>query len=590
MFDPPPRAIRLLLACFGFAMATHASAQALPVVLGEPVVEAAAKSSAPSYLLTTEEEMPAHRLRLASPADRELRTLEDVSSPYKRARIGIGREVAEHAVEGTGQEIAWSRVGEWRIAKLRVQSPGAKSMRVGLQIGATREPWTLRVAGSDDESKALGPVRLAGPLGQNEIYWTPLTEGDAQVVEIASPATQPEPRVEVARVSHLATGPSSLFRKTVGDIGDSGSCNIDVKCVPNPSQALLNAASAVVHMLFTGLTGSSSMCTGTLLNDTHQGTQIPYLYSANHCFEKDDAPFATPTQMQQVASSLNSFFFFDAVACRNLATPPYVQRFGGATYLYNSLPQDVLFVKLNEWAPAGAWLTGWDANAITPGAAVTVLHHPRGDLKKFSTGATRNFVTLPSPLNATRGFIEVIYNQGTAEPGSSGGGLLTHNGSEYLLRGGLLGGEASCTATSLPDWYSRLDQVYSVLAQWLTATALPDMDVTDLWYIPSESGWGLNLTQHPSNNVFGVWYTYASDFGPLWLVMAGGQWTTSRTFTGRLYRTSGPGYNQATFDPARVKVTDVGSLTLNFTGANNAIMTWVVDGVQGSEAVTRLNF
>jgi hypothetical protein len=72
--------------------------------------------------------------------------------------------------------------------------------------------------------------------------------------------------------------------------------------------------------------------------------------------------------------------------------------------------------------------------------------------------------------------------------------------------------------------------------------------------------------------------------------MAGGQWTTSRTFTGRLYRTSGPGYNQATFDPARVKVTDVGSLTLNFTGANNAIMTWVVDGVQGSEAVTRLNF
>ncbi len=92
------------------------------------------------------------------------------------------------------------------------------------------------------------------------------------------------------------------------------------------------------------------------------------------------------------------------------------------------------------------------------------------------------------------------------------------------------------------DWYSRLDVAYPDIRQWLEATALPDFDVTDLWWNPGESGWGMNLTQHPSGQVFGVWYTYAADSGPLWLVMTGGAWVTSRTFTGALYRTSGPAY------------------------------------------------
>ncbi|MBK6982039.1 MAG: hypothetical protein IPH30_11430 [Betaproteobacteria bacterium] len=578
-----------LLVAVALAAVAPAWAQGLPVVGGEAVV-GVSKSSSPSYLLTTEEEMPAHRLRLTAPAPREFSALEAADSAAKRVTIGFGREVAEHAEEGRGEALTWSRVGQWRIAKLRVQSPGAAALRVGLRIGATREPWELRVSGSDDESKAIGPVRQAGPLGKSDLYWTPVTEGEAQVIELASPATQPEPSVEVMTISHLVTGPTSRFRKTVTEIGNAGSCNFDMKCVANPSQALLNAASAVVQMLFTRPTGGSGLCTGTLLNDTSAGTQVPYLFSANHCFDRSTAPYNTPTQAQQVANSLNTFFFFDAVACGSLQAPPFVQRFGGATYLHHSLSEDVLFVRLNDWAPAGAFLSGWDANPVATNTVVTVLHHPWGDLKKFTTGTTGGLFSLPSPNDAPTGYVRVTYTQGTAEPGSSGGGLLTFANSQYLLRGGLWGGEASCTAQTAPDYYSRFDAAYPILRQWLEATNLPDYDTTDLWWNPLENGWGINLTQHPSGQIFAVWYTYAADAGPLWLVMSGGQWTTSRTFTGKLYRTSGPAYNQLPFNPNAVNRTEVGTLTFNFTDVNNGSFTWVVDGVQGTKVITRQAF
>lgn len=566
-----------------------ARAEPLPVVKGEAVV-GSGKSSSLAALLTTEEEMPARAIRLAEPSEQEWRALEASPSAAKRATVGFGRDIAKRLEEGAASAIAWSRVGEWRIAKLRVRSPGAKAIRVGLRVGSTRQPWSLRVAGSDDESKALGPARHGGPLGKADLTWTPVTEGDAQVIEIASPVDEPEPAVEVASLSHLVTGPSSRFRKTVAHIGISGLCQFDLACVPDPSQALLDAGKAVVHMVFTARSGISYMCTGTMLNDTHAGTQVPYLFSSNHCFEAASPPYNDAAQMQLVANTLNTYFFFDATACRSLAVPPFVQRFGGATFLYNHQAQDILLVRLNDWAPAGTYLSGWDPNPLAGDVPVTMIHHPWGDLKMYATGSTGALATLPSPLNAPTGFRQVFYDQGSAEPGSSGAAILTLAGGEYLVRGALWGGASSCTARSYPDYFSRFDVAYPNLRPWLEATSLPDFDVTDLWWNAQESGWGMSLTQRPNGQVFAVWFTHAADSRPLWLAMSGGRWTTGRTFTGTLYRASGPGYAQQPFDPGEVTLKEAGSLTLDFADANHGTVTWVVDGVQGTKAITRLPF
>ena len=45
------------------------------------------------------------------------------------------------------------------------------------------------------------------------------------------------------------------------------------------------------------------LCTGQLLNDTDTTTQIPWFFSANHCFDNDNPPYKTPSQMQTVAST-----------------------------------------------------------------------------------------------------------------------------------------------------------------------------------------------------------------------------------------------------------------------------------------------
>jgi cytochrome c553 len=119
---------------------------------------------------------------------------------------------------------------------------------------------------------------------------------------------------------------------------------------------------------------------------------------------------------------------------------------------------------------------------------------------------------------------------------------------------------------------------------------IPTYDLTDLWWNPQEPGWGLNLIQHsPSNNVFGVLYTYEASRRPLWLVMAGGRWTTTLQFEGDLFRTSGPHYNQP-FDPTRVQAVKVGTMTIDLNGRDSGTVTYFVDGLRVAKPIQRQPF
>jgi cytochrome c553 len=115
----------------------------------------------------------------------------------------------------------------------------------------------------------------------------------------------------------------------------------------------------------------------------------------------------------------------------------------------------------------------------------------------------------------------------------------------------------------------------------------PLFDYTDLWWNPSESGWGFNIIQHSSSNIFGVIYTYDAPNRPMWYVLPGGTWTSSATFTGKLYRVTGSPGSMA-FRPG--EVTEVGTATLLFNGANNANLTYSVNGVQVTKAIERQPF
>lgn len=111
----------------------------------------------------------------------------------------------------------------------------------------------------------------------------------------------------------------------------------------------------------------------------------------------------------------------------------------------------------------------------------------------------------------------------------------------------------------------------AALSRPVAAQVAPAANYTDMWYLPSESGWGVSFTQHTgSNQVFAVWYTYdprqpdpssPGGFKPLWIVMPGGTWTTPTSITGGVYVTNGQPF---TATGSNTQLTQVGTFTFSF--------------------------
>ena len=118
----------------------------------------------------------------------------------------------------------------------------------------------------------------------------------------------------------------------------------------------------------------------------------------------------------------------------------------------------------------------------------------------------------------------------------------------------------------------------------------PLNNYSDLWWGgANQNGWGLSITQQGSN-MFGVWYTYDAGGKVQWLFMPGGSFTSSNVFSGALYRSTSSPWLGTQYNAALLNVTPVGNLSLTFNDANNASMRYTVDGVSGSNAITRLVF
>ena len=123
------------------------------------------------------------------------------------------------------------------------------------------------------------------------------------------------------------------------------------------------------------------------------------------------------------------------------------------------------------------------------------------------------------------------------------------------------------------------------------AMVVPAVALTDMWFNPQESGWGISMIQHASTKTFAVIYAYASDSKPLWLVMSDSTWLTPLSFSGKLYQTSGPAFTLVSFNPADVRVNEVGTLTLSASAdGNTANLSYSVNGVVVNKALVRQSF
>jgi YVTN family beta-propeller protein len=134
-----------------------------------------------------------------------------------------------------------------------------------------------------------------------------------------------------------------------------------------------------------------------------------------------------------------------------------------------------------------------------------------------------------------------------------------------------------------------LNRTVPIVRNVFATGGIAGTDYSDLWWTPSESGWGLSIT-HQAKVMFLAWYVYDDAGQPVWYVASNCAVNPAGTgCSGPLYRTTGPSAS-ATFDPAAVRSTEVGSVNLSFADGSNGVLTYSVGGQPGSKAITRLKF
>lgn len=126
-----------------------------------------------------------------------------------------------------------------------------------------------------------------------------------------------------------------------------------------------------------------------------------------------------------------------------------------------------------------------------------------------------------------------------------------------------------------------------------TALALPASastltpHYTDLWYLPSESGWGVNIIQQ-YDTMFVTLFVYGNDNQPHWYVASSVRTVgASKTqFTGQLYTTVG---NAPTvpWSPSAHSFTAVGTISFNFNTVTSGTMTYTLNGVTVTKTIQR---
>ncbi|HSX60740.1 MAG TPA: serine protease [Tahibacter sp.] len=373
--------------------------------------------------------------------------------------IALGRETAASAMPL--DKLQWQSLADGSLgSQLRVQSDGAVALRAALEFLAPAngarinyQDITLRFRGDDGQTfEVAGKDLIVG-----EANWSPVVTGQALTIEIVlAPGSQAQAlSLRIPQLSHFDLNPASTDEAVGLKIGESDYCERDIVCRTSPPSGFTSTANAVARMVFTK--GSSSyLCTGTLLNNGHSPKKRLF-WTANHCIST-----------QSVANTLQTYWFYQATTCNGSTVSPSARTLTGGAYLrHNNRSRDTALLELKTAPPSGAIYAGWNSSAIAAtNTAIEGIHHPAGDVKKYSLGKVTQ---LSGNIDGLGPFYRVQWSLGVTEGGSSGSGLFTVSGTgSYQLRGGLYGGYSYCSAPTDPDYYSRLADVYSSISSYLT--------------------------------------------------------------------------------------------------------------------------
>jgi len=193
--------------------------------------------------------------------------------------------------------------------------------------------------------------------------------------------------------------------------------------------------------------------------------------------------------------------------------------------------------------------------------------------------------TYAGSIYRTTGVSLAQINGNPAQTGANSVG----NGSFRFTSAGQATFKYTVNGTSQQKTLTRYSYDIPPTCAFSSATSAFATNYQDLWWNPSESGWGVNLS-HEGDILFATWFTYGSGGRGQWLVASDARRQPTGEFTGRLYRTTGVPLAQISGAPAASAYTDVGALTVTFADGQNGRMDYTVDGVAQSKPISRYVF
>ena len=211
------------------------------------------------------------------------------------------------------------------------------------------------------------------------------------------------------------------------------------------------------------------MCSGAMINNTaNDNTQ--YLLSANHCYESGTWKF---------------YFRYQATTC-NGSDGNTLRTATGYTLMAKDdgdSSSDFMLVKINGTINASydVYLAGWDCTATTPTNATScgAIHHPGGDIKKFSVPQNIYNGTSAGSQYSKFWLANWATATGATEQGSSGSPLFNKKG---LIVGQLYAGSSSCSNPTGWDIYGKLSN------SWTNNNNSSNAKKLKPWLDPTNSG------------------------------------------------------------------------------------------------------
>jgi len=368
----------------------------------------------------------------------------------------------------------WSTLSNGdRVWRLKIDVQGALATSLYYNNFHLPEGASLYVY-NEDRSQLIGSYTSANNQ-EGGLFATEILKGNACIIEYYEPGA-------VRGKGHFTiSGVNNIYSKRIPearnnqqkDLGDAGSCNVNVNC---PEGANWQNQKRAVARILLKLGNAAYLCTGALVNNARSDCK-PYFLTANHCGSNASA------------SDFNQWIFYfnyEAPSCANPANEPVSNTITGCVQRARSGDSgeadgsDFQLLQFTSSIPASynVYYAGWNANNVASPSGVTI-HHPAGDIKKISTYTTPltddNFNTTGPPYTHWKAvWAQTQTNWSVTEGGSSGSPLFNSAGQ---IVGQLSGGPSSCTASTANkndeygkmsyNWTSNGGDVLHQLKPWL---------------------------------------------------------------------------------------------------------------------------